>query len=192
VTAWRWAEHFFATLAIAMLGYCGLAWLDSRVYQAYRSWELNRHLRRAPGNPVGAPPRPASGSLIGRLAIPRLGVSAMVLEGVDRDALRRGVGHLSGTALPGQAGNVVLAGHRDTFFRPLRDIREDDRITLVTPYGSHHYLVEWRGVVQPEDTRMLQHSQGPMLTLVTCFPFHFVGPAPEQFVVRARRLPDEG
>jgi len=100
------------------------------------------------------------------------------------------VGHLPGTALPGEAGNVALAGHRDGLFRPLRDVRPGDFITFKTPNREFHYQVQWTAVVPPTAVRVIQPTSEPALTLVTCFPFYFVGAAPERFVVRARKMPD--
>jgi len=102
--------------------------------------------------------------------------------------LRRAVGHLSKSALPGEWGNVALTGHRDTFFRTLRDIRLGDEIKFKTRERSFEYLVESVEVVAPTDIRVLESSTGHDLTLLTCFPFHYVGPAPNRFVVRAREV----
>jgi sortase A len=113
----------------------------------------------------------------------------MILEGTDNKTLRRAVGHIPGTPLPGQPGNVALAGHRDTFFRALQNIRENDEITLETLSGPYRYRVDSIKVVDPEDTEALHDSDDAILTLVTCYPFSFVGPAPRRFVVQARRIP---
>jgi len=110
------------------------------------------------------------------------------LEGIDDETLERGVGHVPGTAAPGDAGNVGLAGHRDTYFRALRKIRLQDRIRLVTDHGSYQYLVESIEVVRPQDIWVLDASQRPILTLVTCYPFSLVGRAPHRFIVRARQV----
>ena len=97
-------------------------------------------------------------------------------------------GHIPGTAFPDEPGNVGIAGHRDTFFRKLSQIHRDDLITLTTPVGSYRYSVEWTRVVAPADVAVLGPSQSAVLTLVTCYPFTYVGPAPQRFIVRARRL----
>ena len=131
---------------------------------------------------------PAEGSPLADLQIPRIGLSVMVLEGTGARTLRLGAGHESGTPLPGADGNVVLAAHRDTFFRSLREIRVGDLVKLDSPGGTFDYQVIWTRVVPPEDTDSLEPSQTPILTLVTCYPFYYIGPAPERFVVRARRL----
>src|SRR5208282_3170876 len=123
--------------------------------------------------------------VIGRLDIPRLKLSVMVREGADEGTLRRAVGHIPGTAMPGKLGNVGLAGHRDTFFRALRSIREDDAIEFQTTHGTFHYIVKSTKVVSPRDVSVLAASGGENLTLVTCYPFYYVGSAPKRFIVRA-------
>ena len=125
---------------------------------------------------------------MGRIEIARIGLTAVIMEGIDGRTLRRAVGHIRGTPLPGQQGNVAIAGHRDTFFRPLRNVKHDDEITLTTLDGSFHYLVDSTQVVAPEDVQVLDNSGGMILTLVTCYPFYFVGPSPNRFIVRAHRI----
>jgi sortase A len=134
----------------------------------------------------GKPPLPAS--LIGRLEIPRLKLSVMVREGADGKTLHRAVGHIPGTALPGFAGNVALAGHRDTFFRELRNIKKDDTIEFETENGTYRYLVESTDIVGPRDVGVLAASHGQMLTLVTCYPFYYIGSAPKRFIVHAAQV----
>lgn len=127
------------------------------------------------------------GSIVGRLEIPRLGVKAMVLEGVTPRTLALALGHIPGTALPGTAGNVGIAGHRDTLFRALRGVQAGDAIVLTTVEGSYEYRVRSCEVVGPRETRVLNDSPQPALTLVTCYPFYYVGPAPQRFIVHASR-----
>lgn len=146
-----------------------------------------------PGAAPAPPPAPApEGSVLGRIEIPRVGISALVLEGVAGTTLRRGVGHIPGTALSQPAGNVGLAGHRDTVFRGLKDIQKGDVIDLETLEGSYRYGVDWAQVVDPNDVGVLAVSNRPELTLVTCYPFYYVGSAPERFVVRAHLLGGDG
>jgi sortase A len=106
---------------------------------------------------------------------------------VSARTLRLAVGHVPGTALPGEDGNVVLAGHRDTFFRPLKDVEPGDAVTLTTPEGRFEYRVEAAEVVAPTRTDLLESTSAPTLTLVTCYPFYLVGSAPDRFIVRATR-----
>jgi sortase A len=110
-----------------------------------------------------------------------------VAEGVDKLTLRRAVGHIPGTGMPGEPGNVGLAAHRDTFFRPLQNIRRGDAITLTTLAGEYRYRVVSTKIVSPLDVGVLDPSGSEVLTLVTCYPFYFIGPAPSRFIVRAER-----
>jgi sortase A len=128
---------------------------------------------------------PASGTVFGKLTIPRLRLSAIVLEGSGNSELMRGPGHITGTSLPGDGGNVGLAGHRDTFFRPLRFIRSGDEINLTSKDEEYRYQVVSTEIVNPGDVRVLYPTGQETLTLVTCYPFDFVGAAPQRFIVRA-------
>jgi len=190
----KWAQRALFACAILLLGYCGFALVDAWIFQRRASGDLDRLLRARAASesaPQAAPasaPAIAADGLIGRIEIPRLLVSAVVVEGVDKTALRRAVGHIPGTALPGEPGNVGLAGHRDTFFRPLKDLRIKDRIRFSTLSGELNYEVESLKVVAPEDVGVLASSGENVLTLVTCYPFYFVGPAPKRWIVRARQV----
>lgn len=131
---------------------------------------------------------PSPGTPLGTLEIDRIGLSTVVVEGVDDEELQLGPGHIPGTSLPGQDGNIAIAGHRDSFFRPLRAIRLNDTIHLHSNGKDAVYRVTSTKVVPPSDTRVLQPTSRPSLTLVTCYPFRYVGPAPMRFVVRAERI----
>ncbi|HEX9187547.1 MAG TPA: class D sortase, partial [Vicinamibacteria bacterium] len=124
----------------------------------------------------------------GRFDLPRLGLSALVAEGVDDATLGVAIGHVPGSAFPGEPGNVALAGHRDTVFRLLEEVRPEDVLRLVTPDGMFEYRVEWLAIVDPGRTDVLASSDEPLLTLVTCYPFEYVGEAPLRYVVRARSM----
>jgi sortase A len=135
--------------------------------------------QRASSHPI------VEGSPIGLLEIPRLGVSVILLEGTDDETLRFGVGHIKQTALPGETGNVGVAGHRDTFFRALRNTRKGDEIRIMTLKGYFEYRVQSMEIVNPRDTWVLNASSSPSLTLVTCYPFYFIGSAPKRFIVQS-------
>jgi sortase A len=185
----RCVEYTLIILGMVALGYSGWVSVESVLYQSFENRELEKILAAAPPQPsrhASAPARlVAPGSAIGRIEIPRLGVTAIVRAGSDTRTLQLAVGHIPGTAYPGEGGNVGLAGHRDTFFRRLRDIQPDDAIHLVTPDGRFTYRVQRTNIVQPSDTWVLDATTQPALTLVTCYPFSYVGAAPERFVVRA-------
>jgi sortase A len=144
--------------------------------------------RPAPIPDVPPVPRAQRGDAVGELAIPRLKVSVMVFEGDDAAILKQGAGHIPGTALPAGDGNIGIAAHRDTYFRPLRAIRANDVITLKTPAGTSWYAVSEHKIVRPSDVGVLAQAPGRDLTLVTCYPFFYVGSAPERFIVHARRI----
>jgi sortase A len=196
-----WLQAGFFLAGCLALGFCALAYLDARFYQAVAERWFND--AAPPGfengfealkGRIAVRPVPAlralahEGSPLSRMEIPRLGLSVMVAEGVQARTLTRAVGHIPGTAFPDEAGNVGIAGHRDTFFRSLKQIAENDVITLTTLSGSYRYAVEWTRVVGPREVAVLDASANPVLTLVTCYPFYYAGPAPKRFIVRARRI----
>jgi len=178
----RGACYVFLAFGILALGYAGFVYADSQTYQALEMKKFNQAGR------LSEPHILTEGDVIGEIQIPRLGLNAIVVQGDSPASLRRGVGHLSKSALPGEWGNVALAGHRDTFFRPLRDIRLGDEIRFMTRERSFQYRVESVEVVAPTDIRVLESSTGHDLTLLTCFPIYYVGPAPKRLVVRAREV----
>jgi sortase A len=179
--------YFFLTCGLVGLAYAGAVVSEGYLYQAVEKARLENTASAAPIHILTAEPAVVmEGTVLGSLEAPRLGMKVIVDEGVSDKILRRAVGHIPQTALPGEWGNVVLAGHRDTFFRPLRRIQTGDQITLKTPRGEYEYRVETSVVVAPTDVRLLKPTEDRMLTLVTCFPFSYVGPAPERFIVRAR------
>jgi sortase A len=185
----RAVERILFALGIVLLTWYGL----ERLAVAFEQRAANRELEDVR---MAAPPRPAegaahldqplaNGALVGRIELPRVGVAAIVREGDDVSVLRRAVGHVPGTALPGDSGNAGLAGHRDTFFRGLRNVREGDRITVTTPQELLHYEVRSMRIVEPTDVSVLAPTTRPTLTLVTCYPFNYIGAAPKRFIVQA-------
>jgi sortase A len=128
------------------------------------------------------------GYVIGELEIPRLQVSVMVFEGDDAGILEQGAGHIPGTALRPGSGNIGIAAHRDTYFHPLRLVHADDVIALITPAGTSRYAVTETKIVQPSEVGVLAGAPGRDLTLVTCYPFRYVGNAPQRFIVHARKI----
>ena len=214
-SALRALEVTLWCLAAALLGCYAYVYLDRTVYQAYQAWSFNQQLDHKPASAIGfllhslrpgeptpasedagnafsrlALPRPnhapAPGAVLGRIEIPRLGVHAMIVDGTTEECLRRAIGHIEGTPLFGQTGNVGLAGHRDTLFRGLRRIRNGDQIEVRTLDGRYAYIVEGTQIVGPDDVHVLDASTSPTLTLVTCYPFNYIGPAPRRFIVHAR------
>lgn len=129
--------------------------------------------------------RAGDGKVMGRLEIPGLKLKVPILSNYDPDSLKRGVGHIPGTAVPGGLGTVGLAGHRDMFLRPLRDIRKGMDVRLVGESGTYHYAVDSTEIVKPSEVRVLDIGERPELTLITCYPFYYVGSAPMRFIVHA-------
>jgi sortase A len=175
----------------ALLAYVVYVTADTAVYQRIQMKSL------ASAKPDFALPEPgqsppartiAIGDVIGEIGVPRLGMKAIVVEGDSPPILRRAVGHVPGTALPGESGNTALAGHRDTLFRPLRNIRLGDLVTFDFPGRQLRYEVQSAQVVSPEETGVLLSNGSKELTLITCFPFAFVGSAPSRYVIRARQV----
>ena len=196
----RWIERLLWITAAATLGFSVFVVGEGRIYQLYLNLEFNDAIKSHregaltfedtvhttdPLSPESASAKPDPWPYIGRVEIPRLDMSIMLLEGIDNRTLRRGIGHIPGTALPGETGNVGIAGHRDGFFRGLGAIRKHDRITVQTVDASYRYEVDSIRVVDPGAIEVLNDTGHPVLTLVTCYPFHLVGPAPKRFVVQA-------
>jgi sortase A len=185
----RWTQRSLVTVGVALLAWCGYVLADTWRFQHTRRRQFESLLVEKGTAPVESKvAQPADdGELLGRLEILRLGVSVIVMEGTSDTTLRHALGHISGTGLPGRSGNVGIAGHRDTFFLPLRNVRRNDEITLTTLSGAYRYRVVSTRIVKPTDVTVLDPSNGEILTLVTCYPFYFIGAAPERFIVRAER-----
>lgn len=183
----HWSRYLFFTLGTLLLLYVALTLLATQLYQDEQSREFEQ-ASREPNAAENSGTAKAEGALLGRIEIKAVGLSAMIQEGVAEETLERAVGHIPGTSLLGQHGNIALAAHRDTFFRGLRNIRLNDEIILTTTSGKTRYHVVFTQVVEPEDTSVLRASESDMLTLVTCYPFTFVGTAPQRFIVRAHKI----
>jgi sortase A len=189
----RRAGTAFGVTGVLLLGGALATIVNSRVYQARQERAFLAMDRTAPAPSIApAPPSaPAAAPgvdplVLGRIDIPRVGVSAIVREGDDAGTLSIAVGHIPGTARPGERGNVALAGHRDSFFRALRNIRAGDVIRLRVPGRGDEYRVDSTEVVGADETRVLASTRDAVLTLVTCYPFGWIGHAPRRFIVHAR------
>ena len=182
----NYLERGLGLIAAISLGYWGMTGFEATRYQARTERALD--LAMTTPAPAAKPPEPRD--WLGRLEIPRFDFSTIVLEGDDEATLKLGVGHVPGTAIPGQPGNAALAGHRDTFFRSLRGIRVGDEIRWTSPEYSGGYRVESTRIVSPSETDVLKPTDSATLTLITCYPFNFIGPAPQRFIVRARHVPN--
>lgn len=183
-------EYGLWLFALLLLGYLAWVWIDARLQQAEGAKELEERPVEEIVPKRGVRSLPAYGSAVARLEIPRLGLSTIVFEGTGSDVLLRGAGRMRGSALPGEKGNVVFAAHRDTFFRPLQDLRKGDEITVDTGNGARRYVVSSTQIVNPDATEVLSATPNATLTLVTCYPFRFVGSAPQRFIAKAREVND--
>jgi sortase A len=218
-------------VGLVCLGYYAYTVADQQIYQAFENWAFDQQIAGRPAvtfrdyvrerTPFGflAGPKeavsstaqpvslssiapPSEGSVIGRVAIGRLNVSAVVRQGVDSETLRTAVGHVPSTALPGAPGNFAIAAHRDTLFRALKDIQRGDLVTFQSPTGLFSYQVLATRIVKPSDVSVLRPDGGGLiqyqagtapkqiLTMITCYPFYYVGSAPKRFVVEAQLVND--
>jgi LPXTG-site transpeptidase (sortase) family protein len=200
----RWlrpAEIALYVIGLSLIGVALASIVNTRVYQARQGRAFSDLDRTATASTqgfasppslafIGLSPLPldADPLVLGRIEIPRIGVSAIVREGDDDATLAVAVGHIPGTARPGERGNIALAGHRDSFFRALRHIQVHDTIRIRTAGRRYEYRVDSTEVVAAEETRVLDPTGEPALTLVTCYPFAYVGRAPSRFIVRASRF----
>jgi sortase A len=195
----RFAYRLLLWVGVAALVYAGGMTAYAVVYQRYQSWKFAgasvsaTALRQEAAAPkvINAPiveevAGLREGDVVGKLEVPRIGIAVMVLQGIENDTLIVGAGHVPGTPLPGADANVVIAAHRDTFFRRLEKIKPGDRIHFATAHRMYEYVVDSMEIVDPEDTRVLESRARPELTLITCYPFYFVGAAPKRFIVHAQ------
>jgi sortase A len=189
-------------IAAVLLGYWGYVWVESHRFQEHWSRELDRvPVRPHPAaaaeqrsQPAGQPVRAEAAraqakttGVVGKMDVPRLALSVVMVEGTSDEQLRLGAGHIEGTSFPGEPGNVGIAGHRDTFFRKLQHLARGDLIRLHTADGFYTYAVDSILIVNPDRGDLLDPTPRPALTIVTCYPFYYVGHAPKRFVVRAHQ-----
>jgi len=203
-----WAAVLFLSLGLALLATFAAAHIDSYLHSRAALGEFGRQHQFAEplstavkASEAGAQPEPGEmqetgsaaahpdpktpGAAIAVLSIPKIHLEVPVLEGTAAVTLNRGVGWIDGTAMPGEHGNTGIAGHRDSFFRGLKKLTTGDTIILDTRQGSVTYVVDSLQIVAPESTSVLNPTTEPTLTLVTCYPFNFVGSAPERYIVTA-------
>jgi sortase A len=190
----RLVQRWLARVLIAG-GALALMWVavDRVLTMSYqRQHEAMLESMRPPSVAAEEPVAPLSlpaGEPIGTLEIARVGLSGVVVEGDDDSVLDRAIGHLPDTPLPWHTGNSALAAHRDALFRPLRGVRLGDVLRLKTPHGDFDYVVRETAIVKPDALWVLDPTPVSMLTLISCYPFNFIGNAPMRFIVRAERMP---
>jgi sortase A len=192
----RVVQRLFLGVGIAALAYAGGAVAYAGIFERYQFWKFEQQragaILKTPDqnlqtvNVITEPRDIEEGDVIGTIEIPRLGISVMLLHGLEERTLILGAGHVPGTPLPGGDGNVAIAGHRDTFFRKLEGVIPGDSIQVATKHQQFEYIVDSTEIVDPEDTQAMESRARPELTLITCYPFYFVGAAPKRFIVHAR------
>jgi len=186
-------EHLLLAVAAVSLGWYGFVSISAAREQEALAHELE-HLRFpaivSPAEPAtrALTARLAPHALIGRIDVPRLKLSALAREGADVRTLSAAVGHLPETPLPGDRGNAAFAGQRDTVFRNLEGVRKGDEIVVTTASGIHRYIVTATVIAAATEGSILAPTAGHALTLVTCYPFDYIGAAPERFIVRAEAV----
>jgi sortase A len=182
----RWTRSFLFLLGALAVSYVGLVLLHASHYQEIANNILEKQMHAEQQSRVSPSASAAKkGDVLGRIEIPRLGLMVAIVEGTTSRTLEVGVGHIEGTALPGEPGNIGIAGHRDTYFRALKDIHMGDEIRIQTAIGLSRYKVDRVRIVAPDDMSVLTPSPASAITLVTCYPFYFIGAAPHRFVVHA-------
>jgi sortase A len=193
----RWTERALITVGAGLAIWCAVILVEARFHQTAPIPQPPLTVTQTvlPGDSGDAkaspPPVPAAGTLLGRLEAPSVKLSTVVLEGSDDGTLSRGSGHIEDTPFPGQPGNVGIAGHRDTTFRALRNIHIGDALEFKTADRLFRYRISKTTIVGPDDVYVLDPTPQPALTLVTCYPFEFVGHAPRRFIVRADLMGEE-
>jgi sortase A len=197
----RWLERGLLTVGIALGAWCAAVLVEARFHNAVPvSGQLTVTQTAVPVLPgdagdvkrnASSAPAPAAGTLLGRLEAPSVQMSTSVLEGSDDGTLSRGAGHIEDTPFPGQAGNIGIAGHRDTVFRPLRNVKVGDPLNLTTADRTYRYRISKTLIVGPDDVYVLDPTEQPTLTLVTCYPFEFIGHAPKRFIIQATLTEEE-
>jgi len=197
-----WIERGLLATGVALGLYCAAILVEARFHQ---SVPVAGHLvvtqtavpvlpgegRASARARAPIAPAPAAGTLLARLEAPSVRMTTNVLEGSDDGTLSRGAGHIEDTPFPGQPGNIGIAGHRDTVFRPLRDVKVGDPLDVVTADREYRYRVSKTLIVGPDDVYVLDPTTHPTLTLVTCYPFDFIGHAPKRFIVQAELVGDD-
>jgi LPXTG-site transpeptidase (sortase) family protein len=178
----RWMRQYFAVLLISLgillSAYVGgtYVWMHEQQRQLMQEWKI----QKTDSHPS------ATAQVLTRLYIPKIKLDAVIMEGIGHKALTLGPGHLTDSAQPGDRGNSVIAAHRDTFFRHIAELRAGDDIFVERNGRQYHYVVTGRRVVQPTDISVLDTTSESRLTLITCYPVYFIGPAPERLVVFAK------
>lgn len=176
------------SLALIVLGVGLLGYVGSQYWGMYHTqqnleaeWERQAAVASTPG-----PASISSDQMLTRVVIPKINMDAIVIEGVSRKELSSGPGHMKETAMPGETGNAVITAHRDTFFRHIYELTKGDHIQVRRNGRVFTYEVTGKRIVEPDDVSVLKQTPDPQLTLITCYPTYYIGPAPQRLVVFSR------
>ncbi len=186
---------FLVTAGIFYAGYSGTKYfLQSKLVNTSTEANTeivevgNGQLQQNEGLVVAQGQRPGKGDYFADLIIPKLQAKMPVIEGTHEDELEKGVGHYAGSVLPGEPDNTVLSGHRDTVFRKIGQLKPGDRLLVQTKYGKFEYTITKTWTTTPDDRTVIVPHKKPVLTLTTCYPFTYVGPAPERYIIQAEHM----
>lgn len=189
-----WNGRRALSLGLMAVGFALLVYVGMQYWGMYRSQqklEAQWERQAAPANVPGVP-RINADDLLTRVVIPKIDLDSIVVEGVSRKKLSEGPGHIKGTAAPGEPGNAVISAHRDTFFRHIYELTKGDEILVKRGGKIFHYQVTGKKIVMPDDVAILKQTTDPQLTLITCYPTYYIGPAPKRLVVFSKLVQSEG
>ncbi|HEX4603731.1 MAG TPA: class D sortase [Candidatus Angelobacter sp.] len=182
------------SLALVIVGVVLLGYVGGEYWGMYRSqknleseWEHQAASTNSPGQPPVSPEQ-----MLTRILVPKIQMDAIVVEGASRKDLSAGPGHLKQTAQPGETGNAVITAHRDTFFRHIYELSKGDQIQVRRSGRTFTYEVTGKKIVVPEDISVIKQTNDPQLTLITCYPTYYIGPAPKRLVVFSRLVESDG
>lgn len=171
-------------VGLALLGYVANAYWG--MYRSQKTLEAQWERQAALANTPGAAPKLTAEDMLTRVVIPKINLDAIVVEGASRKKLSEGPGHMKETATPGEPGNAVITAHRDTFFRHIYELNKGDDILIRRNGQVFRYQVTGKKIVMPNDVGVLKQTPDPQLTLITCYPTYYIGPAPKRLVVFSR------
>lgn len=182
----RFAAKIIIIIGLCFIGYSGFNIWDSKQKQK-ASLQRAEEIASNNSSTKVFSYDPKVGDEIGVLALPRLNETLPIIEGVDEDELAKGVGHYKGTALPSENGQIVLSGHRDTVFRRLGELEIGDELEVKMPYGQYTYIIEKTEIVPADDVTVIRpDTKGELLTVTTCYPFRYIGDAPDRYIINAK------
>ena len=178
------------SLVLIVIGVALLGYVASQYWGMYQSqqrleaeWERQSAAASTPGQAVIPPDQ-----MLTRVVIPKIGLDAIVVEGASRKDLSEGPGHMKETAMPGETGNAVITAHRDTFFRHIYELVKGDHVQVRRGGRAFTYEVTGKKIVMPDDVSVIRQTPDPQLTLITCYPVYYIGPAPKRLVVFSRLI----